>query len=89
MQIASFIFLNRKWEEDKLILSKLLRYYAHMNHKTQVRLQKMYFLSKPVNEQAVGLWLETFLQTRTSSVMCLLRFDSDYGQVVILQVCLR
>ncbi|ELU17930.1 hypothetical protein CAPTEDRAFT_172905 [Capitella teleta] len=38
MQVGGFLFINRKWEEDKLILDKMLDYYADLNHKTQILL---------------------------------------------------
>lgn len=36
MQVGAFLFINRKWEEDKIILNKMMDYFADLGHKTQV-----------------------------------------------------
>ena len=36
MQSACLIFIKRKWEEDKVYMTKLLNYFAAIKHKTQV-----------------------------------------------------
>jgi lysocardiolipin and lysophospholipid acyltransferase len=36
MQVGAFLFINRCWEEDRIILDKMLDYFADIGHKTQV-----------------------------------------------------
>lgn len=36
MQSAALIFIKRKWEEDKVYLTKMLNYFAAIKYKTQV-----------------------------------------------------
>ena len=38
MQVGAFIFINRKWDEDKEILAKMINYFSDLKHKTQVLL---------------------------------------------------
>ena len=45
MQCGAFIFINRKWEVDKLILSKMINYFASLKHRTQV----MFSVSMSIN----------------------------------------
>ena len=40
MQSACLIFIKRKWEEDKIYMTKLLNYFAAIKHKTQVNVSK-------------------------------------------------
>ena len=40
MQSACLIFIKRKWEEDKIYMTKLLNYFAAIKHKTQVNVLK-------------------------------------------------
>ena len=37
MQVGAFMFIKRKWEEDKVTFSKFIKYFADINYKTQVR----------------------------------------------------
>lgn len=41
MQSACLIFIKRKWDEDKIILTKMLNYFAAIKHKTQVTITKL------------------------------------------------
>ena len=36
MQVGAFIFIDRNWESDKKVLSKMMDYFSDLNHKTQV-----------------------------------------------------
>lgn len=36
MQAASYIFLRRKWEDDKSYITDILNYLSEINHKSQV-----------------------------------------------------
>ena len=36
MQVGAFMFIKRKWEEDKVTFSKFIKYFADINYKTQV-----------------------------------------------------
>ncbi|XP_013391730.1 LOW QUALITY PROTEIN: lysocardiolipin acyltransferase 1-like [Lingula anatina] len=36
MQNAAYIFLERKWETDKILLQKMIGYFADLKHKTQL-----------------------------------------------------
>ena len=36
MQIGAFIFIKRRWEQDKPILTKMIDYYADLSYNAQV-----------------------------------------------------
>lgn len=36
MQSGGYIFLKRRWEEDKSLLSSMVDYYSALKHQTQV-----------------------------------------------------
>jgi lysocardiolipin and lysophospholipid acyltransferase len=36
MQCGAFIFINRNWEEDKIVLTDMINYFSNIKHKTQV-----------------------------------------------------
>lgn len=39
MQCAAYLFVNRRWEDDEKHLKTMMKYFAKLNYKTQVRLQ--------------------------------------------------
>ena len=47
MQAGLFMFIKRKWEEDKLVLNKFIDYFSEIQHKSQVS-QEAFHSSGPI-----------------------------------------